>query len=84
MPGFMQTGNSPVKPGFPSKEEIMVKGMYYGPKITPLDYYCKSHTPGQLVYGSLIGFATIHLQMPLAFISGRGNAETVIHSSETR
>jgi hypothetical protein len=69
------------KPGFPTKEEIMVKGMYYGPKTTPLDYYWNLHTPGQLLYGSLIGFATIHLKMPLAFISGRGNAGMVIYEA---
>jgi len=69
------------KPGFPTKEEIMVKGMYYGPKTTPLDYYWNLHTPGQLLYGSLIGFAKIHLKMPLAFISGRGNAGMVIYEA---
>jgi hypothetical protein len=68
------------KPGFPTKEEIMVKGMYYGPKTTPLDYYWNLHTPGQLLYGSLAGFITINLRMPLSFISGRGNAETVIYA----
>jgi 4-amino-4-deoxy-L-arabinose transferase-like glycosyltransferase len=69
------------QPGFPSDEDIMLKGMYYGPKISPVDYYCKYHTPWQLVYGSIIGYARIHLQMPFAFVSGRGNAQTVIHEA---
>ena len=71
------------QPGFPSEEDIMLKGMYYGPKITPVDYYCTYHTTRQLVCGSIIGFARIHLQMPFAFVSGRGNAKTVIHEAGT-
>jgi len=69
------------QPGFPSKEDIILKGMYYGPKITPVDYYCKYHTPGQLAYGSIVGYASIHLQMPFAFVSGRGNAKAVLHAA---
>ncbi len=66
-------------PGFPSKEEIQAHGMYYGPKITPLNYYWNLRTPGDLLYGSIIGFATIHLKMPLDFISGRGNAGALLY-----
>ncbi len=68
------------RPGFPSKDEISLKGMYYGPKITPFVYYWKLHSAGQLLTGSFIGFATIHLKMPLAFISGRGNAGALIYA----
>jgi len=68
------------KPGFPTREEVRVKGMYYGPKITPLSFYCGLHSPWQLASGSLLGFAKIHLKMPLSFISGRGNAAAVLYS----
>jgi hypothetical protein len=71
------------KPGFPTREEIRTKGMYYGPKITPLDYYWNLHTPGQLVDGSLVGFIKINLRMPFSFIAGRGNAETVNYAVES-
>jgi 4-amino-4-deoxy-L-arabinose transferase-like glycosyltransferase len=69
-------------PGFPTTEEITAKGMYYGPKITPLAYYWNLHSPQQLLFGSLMGFAKIHLKMPLAFISGRGNAGTMLHATD--
>jgi hypothetical protein len=39
------------------------------------------HSPQQLLSGSLVGFANIHLKMPLAFISGRGNAGTLFHAT---
>ncbi len=68
-------------PGFPTTEEIAAKGMYYGPKITPLAYYWNLHGSRQLLFGSLEGFAKIHLKMPLAFISGRGNAGTMFHAT---
>jgi hypothetical protein len=68
-------------PGFPTKQEVGEKGMYYGPKITPLAYYWNLHSPRQLLSGSLEGFAKIHLMMPLAFISGRGNAGTMFHAT---
>ena len=67
-------------PGFPSREEIATKGMYYGPKMTPLAYYWNLHTPGQLLSGSVVGFMKIHLRMPFSFISGRGNAEQVTYA----
>jgi 4-amino-4-deoxy-L-arabinose transferase-like glycosyltransferase len=67
-------------PGFPTKQEIGEKGMYYGPKITPLAYYWNLHSPRQLLSGSLAGFIKINLRMPFSFISGRGNAETVIYA----
>jgi hypothetical protein len=68
------------RPGFPTKQEIGAKGMYYGPAITPLDYYWNLHTPVQLLSGSLVGFIKINLRMPFSFISGRGNAEKVIYA----
>lgn len=66
-------------PGFPTREEIATKGMYYGRKMTPVEYYWAHHTPGQLLSGSMIGFMKIHLRMPFSFISGRGNAEQVTY-----
>ena len=69
------------EPGFPTKEEIGAKGMYYGPKITPWDYYWRLHSSWQLITGSIIGFAKIHLKMPFAFISGRGNAAAVKYAA---
>jgi hypothetical protein len=69
-------------PGFPTKQEIGKMGMYYGPKITPLAYYWNLHSPRQLLSGSLEGFVKIHLKMPLAFMSGQGNAGTIYHATD--
>ena len=66
------------KPGFPTKEEIVEKGMYAGSKITPLEYYLKLHTPGQFIKYTIVGFVKIHLRMPLSFVSGRGNLREVL------
>ena len=52
------------KPGFPTKEEVIEKGMYTGPQITPVEYYFGLHTPWQLVKYNLIGFTKIHINMP--------------------
>jgi len=65
------------KPGFPIKEEIIEKGMYIGPNITPLEYYFKLHTPWQCLRYSIIGFAKIHLTMPFHFALGKGNLRKV-------
>ena len=65
------------KPGFPTKEEIIEKGMYTGSNITPLEYYFKLHTPWQCVKYSVIGFAKIHLTMPFHFALGKGNLRKV-------
>ena len=68
------------KPGFPTKEEVIEKGMYTGPHITPADYYFKLHTPWQLIKYNLIGFAKIHLTMPFGFAQGKGNLRRVTYS----
>jgi len=65
------------KPGFPTKEEIIEKGMYTGPNITPLEYYFKLHTPWQCVKYSMIGFVKIYLNMPFHFALGKGNLREV-------
>jgi len=68
------------KPGFPTKEEIIQKGMYSGPTITPFDYYLKLHTPGQLIKYSVVGFTKIHLTMPFSFAMGKGNLRAVTYA----
>ena len=67
-------------PGFPTKEEIIEKGMYTGPTVTPVDYYLKLHTPWQLIKYSMVGFTKINLTMPLCFAMGKGNLRTVTAS----
>jgi hypothetical protein len=66
------------KPGFPTKEEVIGRSMYAGPKITPLEYYFKLHTPWQFVKYNVVGFTKIYLKMPFSFISGRGNLGKVL------
>lgn len=68
------------KPGFPTKEEIIERGMYTGSKITPIEYYFKLHTPWQFVKYSAIGFVKIHLNMPFHFAYGKGNLRRVSYS----
>jgi len=68
------------KPGFPTKEEIIEKGMYTGSTITPLEYYFILHTPWQCVKYSVIGFVKIHLNMPFHFALGKGNLRKVSYS----
>jgi len=69
------------KPGFPSREQISRHGMYTGPEITPLEYFLKLHTPGELIIGSLSGFAKIHLDMTLGFAQGSGALQEVKHAA---
>ena len=64
-------------PGFPTQEEIIEKGMYTGPSITPVDYYVKLHTPWQLIKYTGVGFAKINFTMPLSFAMGRGNLRSI-------
>jgi hypothetical protein len=66
------------KPGFPTKEEIVEKGMYAGSKITPFEYYLKLHTPWQFIKYSVVGFTKIHIKMPFSFLLGRGNLREVL------
>jgi len=68
------------KPGFPTKEEIIEKGMYTGPEITPAEYYFKLHTPWQLIKYNVIGFIKIHITMPFSFALGKGNLRKVTYS----
>jgi hypothetical protein len=70
------------KPGFPTKKEIVEKGMYTGAPLTPLDYYFRMHTPWQFIKYNVVGFTKIYLRMPLSFISGRGNLQDVIFRLE--
>jgi 4-amino-4-deoxy-L-arabinose transferase-like glycosyltransferase len=65
------------QPGFPTNEDIATKGMYTGRKITPLEYYFSLHSPWQLVRYSIVGFAKIHLTMPLHFATGKGTLSSV-------
>ena len=65
------------QPGFPTQEEIDVKGLYTGPTITPFDYYFKLHTPLELVTTSAIGFCKTTFAMPLSFASGKGNQKKI-------
>jgi len=65
------------QPGFPTKEELAKEGMYTGRKITPIGYYFLLHTPSQFIYYSIVGFAKIHLTMPLHFSFGKGNLRSI-------
>ena len=68
------------KPGFPTRKEIIEKGLYTGSRITPIEYYFKLHTPWQVTYYSAIGFAKVHINMPVNFALGKGNLRKVMHS----
>ena len=63
------------KPGFPTREDIVRRGMYTGKTVTPLEYYFLLHTPWEFIKYNVLGFAKIYLRMPFAFFSGRGNLE---------
>jgi hypothetical protein len=63
--------------GFPTKEELATKGMYTGRKITPFEYYFSLHTPWQFFHYSTVGFAKIHLTMPLYFALGKGKLQSI-------
>jgi len=65
------------KPGFPTQKEIMEKGMYTGPEVTPIEYYFKLHTPWQVLEYSAKGFAKIHLTMLLYPAFGKGNLREI-------
>lgn len=66
------------KPGFPTREEIIKKGMYTGSKITPVEYYLKLHTPWQIIKYNIVGFTKIYFKMPFYFVSGKGNLSRVL------
>ena len=71
------------KPGFPTRQEIIEKGMYTGTKITPIEYYFRLHTPWQFIQYTMLGFAKIYLRMPFSFFSGRGNLEKAMFRLDT-
>ncbi|MBN2105976.1 MAG: glycosyltransferase family 39 protein [Deltaproteobacteria bacterium] len=66
------------RPGFPTQEELAVKGLYTGPTITPFEYYFKLHTPLALMTTSAIGLCKTTFAMPLSFASGKGNQKKIL------
>lgn len=70
------------QPGFPTREELATGGMYTGGKITPWEYYFSLHTPWQFVRCSMVGFARVHLAMPLYFAAGKGNEGSIAYALE--
>ncbi len=49
--------------GFPTKEEIVQKGMYTGPKVTPFDYFFRYHTLPEFLWRSAWGFTKIYIYL---------------------
>jgi hypothetical protein len=66
------------RPGFPTQEELAVKGLYAGPTITPFAYYFKLHTPLELITTSATGLCKTTFAMPLSFASGKGNQKKML------
>jgi 4-amino-4-deoxy-L-arabinose transferase-like glycosyltransferase len=70
------------RPGFPTKEELAVKGLCSGPSITPFEYFFKLHTPWELAAKSAMGFCKTTFAMPFSFASSKGNQSKMQYSLE--
>ena len=70
------------RPGFPTKEELAVKGLCTGPPITPFEYFFKLHSPWELAAKSVLGFCKTTFAMPFSFASSKGNRSKIQYSLE--
>jgi len=56
------------KPGFPTVEELEKKGMFVGPKITPMEYFFRLHTLPELLWGNVWGLSKVYLALIVRYI----------------